>query len=354
MTWFFQGMGLAALMLIGVAAMGGFPSGSEKPSGYDAAVAGWMGGALPTTRTGGNTALSPGALTSIPNAAIPNGNLWQTGATGTSADIPPQMVSPLRAEERPSSIKPASKIREAWNLWATAYTAFVHELAPTEESIKRWGARLFQELPSREFFESQMNELKAVQAKAVYPYTPPVRRGGLVTMKGESSGAMSLDGLKAQAKSLNPVVGYFDPLNLAQGEFWDQTNEATIAWLRESEIKHGRIAMFGFVGYCVHANGIRWPWHGPWDTIPTDISPQEMWDLQPESAKWQIIATIGFFEFWRESSYVLAQEGEAHYMRGGKPGFMPSFDQIPHPVPFSCSTHSSCPRGRRRRRRPRA
>jgi hypothetical protein len=212
-------------------------------------------------------------------------------------------------------------------LWATAYTAFVHELAPTEESIKRWGARLFQELPSREFFESQMNELKAVQAKAA-----PVRRGGLVTMK---EGEMSLDGLKAQAKSLNPVVGYFDPLNLAQGEFWDQTNEATIAWLRESEIKHGRIAMFGFVGYCVHANGIRWPWHGPWDTIPTDISPQEMWDLQPESAKWQIIATIGFFEFWRESSYVLAQEGEAHYMRGGKPGFMPSFDQIPHPVPFS-------------------
>ena len=110
-------------------------------------------------------------------------------------------------------------------------------------------------------------------------------------------GEMSLDGLKAQAKSLNPVVGYFDPLNLAGGEFWDQTNEATIGFLRESEIKHGRIAMFGFVGYIVHANGIHWPWKGPWDSIPTDISPQEMWDLQPDSAKWQIVATIGFFEF---------------------------------------------------------
>merc|ERR1740123_1127524 len=30
------------------------------------------------------------------------------------------------------------------------------------------------------------------------------------------------------AKQLNPVVGYWDPLNLAGGEFWDQSQEATI------------------------------------------------------------------------------------------------------------------------------
>merc|ERR1711957_993586 len=73
--------------------------------------------------------------------------------------------------------------------------------------------------------------------------------------------------------------------------------------LRESEIKHSRIAMFGFVGYIVHANGIHWPTKGPWDNIPTDISPQEMWDLTPEAAKWQIILTIAFLEFWRENAY---------------------------------------------------
>jgi len=76
--------------------------------------------------------------------------------------------------------------------------------------------------------------------------------------------------------------------------------------------------MFGFVGYIVHANGctpargtltlapppraliltpppwpsaspyplpparIHWPWKGPWESIPTDVSPQEAWDLTPE------------------------------------------------------------------------
>jgi hypothetical protein len=123
-------------MLIGVAAMGGFSPGSEKPS-------------------------------------------WQTGATSTSADIAPPMMSALRSEGPLSSIESASKTRETWNLWATAFTAFVHELAPSEESIQLWWTELAQELPTREFFESQMNELKAVHAKVaperrlwVAPVTP--------------------------------------------------------------------------------------------------------------------------------------------------------------------------------------
>merc|ERR1719267_9368 len=146
---------------------------------------------------------------------------------------------------------------------------------------------------------------------------------------------MDTEGLKSYAKELNPVIGYYDPLNLAEGEFWGDSTEATIGFLRESEIKHGRIAMFGFVGYIVHANGIHWPWKGPWESIPTDVSPQEMWDLTPEATKWQIILTIAFLEFWRENAYILKADGETHYMRGGKPGYFPTFDNLPHPVPFN-------------------
>jgi|NorSeaMetagenome_1021524.scaffolds.fasta_scaffold126024_1 hypothetical protein len=150
-------------------------------------------------------------------------------------------------------------------------------------------------------------------------YAPTMAPASTVT-RAAAPQMMDLAGLKDQAKQLNPVVGFFDPLNLAEGEFWGDSNAATIGFLRESEIKHGRIAMFGFVGYIVHANGIHWPTKGPWDSIPTDISPQEMWDLTPEVAKWQIVLTISFLEFWRENAYVLKADGEAHYMRGGKAG----------------------------------
>merc|ERR1719230_217206 len=146
---------------------------------------------------------------------------------------------------------------------------------------------------------------------------------------------MDIDGLKTTAKSLNPVVGYWDPLNLSNGEFWGDSNSATIGFLRESEIKHGRVAMAGFVGYIVHANDIRFPWDKVAMAAPKGLSPQATWDAIPEAAKWQIILTVGFFEFWRENSYVLEQEGEKHYMRGGKPGYFPTFDALPHPVPFN-------------------
>jgi hypothetical protein len=43
--------------------------------------------------------------------------------------------------------------------------------------------------------------------------------------------------LESLAKDLNPLVGFYDPLNLAEAEFWGQSNEATIGYLRHSEIK---------------------------------------------------------------------------------------------------------------------
>jgi len=151
-------------------------------------------------------------------------------------------------------------------------------------------------------------------------------------------------GLEALAKKLNPTVGLWDPLGIAE------TSPETIGWFRHAEIKHGRVAMAAFVGYCVQSNGICFPWNlqAPFGVtlqdVPTisfsDISaaggPADQWDALPTAAKLQILGVIGFLEMFSETTAALELSGEKHYVRGGKPGFFPSLKKagFPHPVPL--------------------
>merc|ERR1712113_124340 len=110
--------------------------------------------------------------------------------------------------------------------------------------------------------------------------------------------------LEDLAKKQNPVIGYWDPLNLALLNFWGQGDEATVGFLRHAEIKHGRVAMAAFVGYIVQSNGITFPW-APFNAIPDGLSPPAQWDPLPEAAKLQIILFIGSLEVYSEHSFIL-------------------------------------------------
>jgi hypothetical protein len=160
---------------------------------------------------------------------------------------------------------------------------------------------------------------------------------------------MQTNDLEALSEQLNPTIGYWDPLGLGGQDFWGQGNEATVGFLRHAEIKHGRVAMAAFVGFCLQSNGIVFPWKLTGDISFEDIAaaggPPEQWDALPTAAKLQILIFIGFLETWGETSAALANDGNAHYMRGGVPGkfpkfrveegqFLPGEASVPHPVPF--------------------
>jgi hypothetical protein len=139
--------------------------------------------------------------------------------------------------------------------------------------------------------------------------------------------------LEAMAGKLNPVVKYWDPLGLADAAYWGKSEAGTIGWLRHSEIKHGRVAMAAFVGYCVQSNFV-FPWALTTGGMPhpsTDLSPPEQWDALPFASKVQIILFVGFLEWYSE----LYGNGEAHYTKGGKPGAYPTFENLPHKVPLN-------------------
>merc|ERR1711937_314955 len=112
--------------------------------------------------------------------------------------------------------------------------------------------------------------------------------------------------LEALAEELNPIIGFWDPLNLAEADFWEQGNDATVGFLRHAELKHGRVAMAAFVGFCVQSNDIVFPWKLTGDISFSDIAaaggPPEQWDALPTAAKIQILLFIGFLEVWARTA----------------------------------------------------
>ncbi|EOD23352.1 light harvesting protein [Emiliania huxleyi CCMP1516] len=158
-------------------------------------------------------------------------------------------------------------------------------------------------------------------------------------MDYESSGFIKLSEaartkLDQARRKLNPTIGFWDPLGIV-----DDASPETIGW-------HGRVAMAGFVGYCLQSNGVHFPWgiqgHFASCDLPAvcqfagydlpavsfgDIAaaggPADQWDALPTAGKAQILLVIGFLEIdtsTGETSAALEMDGQKHYVRGGKPG----------------------------------
>ena len=118
-------------------------------------------------------------------------------------------------------------------------------------------------------------------------------------------GAESMEGASAP-------FGYWDPMGISE-----YGSDATLAWFRHAELKHGRVAMAATVGWIIQETGITFPgtYNLAGDTFSSlSKSGTDAWSTLSLSGKLQILFTAGMFEFYTETI-------KPHYMSGGRAGF---------------------------------
>ena len=135
---------------------------------------------------------------------------------------------------------------------------------------------------------------------------------------------------------LGSTLGFWDPLGVTNLDFWGLGEEGTIGYLRHAEIKHGRVAMAGFLGFCAQStplvageHSLPYRYRGESLTYPTppyrgfveNVSPQEQWDNIPLIGKLQILVFVGMLESYGEGAG--QPDGYVHYTKGGLPGYYP-------------------------------
>ena len=151
-----------------------------------------------------------------------------------------------------------------------------------------------------------------------------------VTRSSSSALAGGKEDLPALADSLpGPGTSFWDPLGLADQDYAlgnvDATvgNDATVAFLRHAEIKHGRVAMAAFLGFIAQSTPLVAGEHtfAPYRGYVANVSPQEQWANIPMIGKLQILTAVGMLESYGEGAGF--PESYTHYTKGGQPGYYP-------------------------------
>eukprot|EP00560_Eucampia_antarctica_P009101 CAMPEP_0197826922 /NCGR_PEP_ID=MMETSP1437-20131217/3801_1 /TAXON_ID=49252 ORGANISM="Eucampia antarctica, Strain CCMP1452" /NCGR_SAMPLE_ID=MMETSP1437 /ASSEMBLY_ACC=CAM_ASM_001096 /LENGTH=205 /DNA_ID=CAMNT_0043427569 /DNA_START=51 /DNA_END=668 /DNA_ORIENTATION=+ len=125
--------------------------------------------------------------------------------------------------------------------------------------------------------------------------------------EARSNTALNAD-LQGMSGATAPFKG-FDPLGLAT-----LGSDATFAWFRAAELKHGRVAMLATTGYIVQASGVHFPGMLSHDVSFESLStmkPLDAWAAVPAEGQSQIIATILLAE-------IITEGKETHYTKGGE------------------------------------
>ena len=149
----------------------------------------------------------------------------------------------------------------------------------------------------------------------------PAPRSSPSTKVAESKA--DLERLCAENPTALGFEGIWDPLGCADYDFWGLGNEATIGYLRHAEIKHGRVAMAGFLGFLAQSTPIVAGEHAilPYRGYVAGCTPQEQWANIPLIGKLQILVAVGMLESYGEGAGSPA--GYVHYTKGGLPGYYP-------------------------------
>ena len=133
-------------------------------------------------------------------------------------------------------------------------------------------------------------------------YVAPVPKSAATQLAGAKDEVVDL--ALSNTDALGASLGFWDPLGVTNADFWGLGNEGTIGYLRHAEIKHGRIAMAGFLGFIAGCTPLVSGEHAvlPYRGYVAGVTPQEQWDNIHQAGKLQIFALVGMLESYGEGA----------------------------------------------------